>query len=81
MAIENKICAKVVIPQKVNRKILRTYDKELCKQHNPIERLFNVIKNFRRIATRYDKTASSLLSFTQVAWWLFGEAECRRALA
>jgi hypothetical protein len=33
----------------------------------PIERLFNKLKNWRRIATRYDKTAQSYLGFVAVA--------------
>ncbi len=66
-AIGNNISAEVVIPPKINRKVLRYYDKELYKQRNLIERLFNRIKNFRRVATRYDKTASSFLVFIQVA--------------
>lgn len=65
--IESGISAEVVIPPKVNRKVLRYYNKELYKQRNLIERLFNRIKNFRRVATRYDKTSSSFLSFIQVA--------------
>jgi transposase len=66
-AIENDISAEVVIPPKINRKVLRYYDKELYKQRNLIERLFNRIKNFRRVATRYDKTSSSFLSFIHIA--------------
>jgi putative transposase len=65
--IENNISAEVVIPPKVNRKVLRHYNKELYKERNLIERLFNRIKNFRRVATRYDKTSSSFLSFIQIA--------------
>ena len=65
--IENDLNAQVVIPPKSNRKVLRYYDREIYKQRNLIERLFNRIKNFRRVATRYDKTASSFLSFIQVA--------------
>jgi transposase len=64
-AAEN-IGAQVVIPPKSNRKILRGYDKELYKERNLIERMFNKIKHFRRISTRYDKTALSFLSFLHI---------------
>jgi len=58
--------AIVVIPPKSNRKVLRHYDKELYKERNHIERMFNKLKHFRRIATRYDKTALSFLSFLNI---------------
>jgi len=59
--------AKAVIPPRSHRKTPRHYDKELYKQRNLIERLFNQLKHFRRISTRYDKTALSFLSFLHLA--------------
>ena len=59
--------AHVVIPSKANRTKTRTLDKELYKERNHIERLFNKLKNFRRVATRYDKTASAYLAFVTIA--------------
>ena len=53
--------AEAVIPPKRSRKELIPYDKDVYQDRNLVERFFNKIKNFRRIATRYDKTA---LSFT-----------------
>lgn len=35
------------------------FDKQLCKQRNVVERCFNRLKQWRGIATRYDKTAES----------------------
>ncbi|NKD81699.1 transposase [Haematospirillum jordaniae] len=35
--------------------------------HNRIERMFNRLRQFRRIATRYDKTANSFLGFLHLA--------------
>jgi transposase len=55
--------AEAVIPPRSHRKTPRPYDKHLYKERNLIERLFNQLKNFRRISTRYDKTALSFLSF------------------
>jgi transposase len=52
-----------VIPSRKNRKIPRNYDEFLYQDRNRIECFFGKIKHFRRIATRYDKCASSYLSF------------------
>jgi transposase len=46
-----------VIPPKANRKHKRDYDKELYKARHLIENFFAKLKQFRAIATRYDKTA------------------------
>jgi len=59
--------AEVVIPSKSNRKNPRNFDTVLYKERNLIERLFNKLKNFRRVATRYDKTASAYLAFVMIA--------------
>jgi len=56
-----------VIPPKKNRIIQREYDKHLYKERSAIERTFLHLKNFRRVATRYDKLASSFLSFVLIA--------------
>jgi transposase len=54
--------AVAVIPPKSNRKAPREYDRELYKQRNLIERTFNKLKHWRRIATRYDRKSSYFLS-------------------
>lgn len=59
--------AIVVIPPKSNRKILREYDVLLYKERNHIERMFSKLKHFRRVATRYDKTALSFMAFLNIA--------------
>lgn len=46
-----------VVPSLANRKIQHHYDKEIYKRRNQIERFFCKIKEFRRIATRYEKLA------------------------
>jgi transposase len=53
--ISEKMCAIPVIPPKSNRLVQRRYDKYIYKERNLIERLFNKLKNFRKIATRYEK--------------------------
>jgi transposase len=56
-----------VIPAKINRKVQRPVDPLLYVLRNRIERFFNRLKNARRVATRYDKTADSFLAFVQLA--------------
>lgn len=56
-----------VIPPTANRKEQRHYDTHLYKERNQVERLFNKLKNFRRVATRYDKLDLTFLSFIHLA--------------
>ena len=56
-----------VIPPKVTRKEPISCDLDAYRDRNPIERMFNRLKQFRRIATRYDKTAVSFLAFLSLA--------------
>jgi transposase len=62
-----------VIPPKANRKQQREYDKELYKARHLVENFFCKLKQFRAIATRYDKTAQNFLAavyLTAVTIWL-----------
>ncbi len=52
--------AQPVIPPKSNRLNQRAYDKEVYKERNLVERLFQKLKNFRRVATRYERAQFSL---------------------
>ncbi|QAX29098.1 hypothetical protein ETW24_06865 [Leisingera sp. NJS204] len=48
------------------------YGSAIC-QHDLVERCFNKLKNARRVATRYDKTAESFLGFidiTSIRLWI-----------
>ena len=56
-----------VIPSKSNRKTPRPCDFALYCERNLIERFFNKLKNFRAIATRYDKLAKIFLAGVQLA--------------
>jgi len=58
--------AEVVIPSRTNSKEPRSIDENVYKDRNKIERFFNRIKHYRRIATRYDKSAASFLAFLQL---------------
>ena len=53
---------EAVIPPISTRCTVITYNKELYRQRNRVERFFNKIKNFRRIATRYDKLSKTFLA-------------------
>lgn len=62
-----------VIPPNPTRKHPHSYEADLYKQRNLIERMFCRLKDFRRIATRYDKRAdiylSAILIAAVVTWW------------
>ena len=51
--------AQAVIPPKRNRKKPRKHDREMCGRRHTVENFFAKIKEFRSIATRYDKTDES----------------------
>jgi len=51
-----------VIPPTRSRKVQRWYDKEIYKARHLIENFFCKLKEFRAIATRYDKTARNFLA-------------------
>jgi transposase len=59
--------AVAVIPPKKNRIFKREYDEFLYKERNLAERFINRMKQYRRVATRYEKTARNFLGFVHVA--------------
>lgn len=59
--------ATPVIPPKKNRIEPREYDREDYKNRNVVERFVNVLKQSRRVATRYEKTARNFLGFVLFA--------------
>lgn len=56
-----------VIPPKSNRQEQRAYDQELYKARHLIENFFAKLKQYRAIATRYDKTARNFLGAIYLA--------------
>jgi transposase len=56
-----------VIPPKANRRTPAACDFHQYRDRNRIERMFNGLKQTRRIATRYDKTGKSILAFLCLA--------------
>lgn len=59
--------AEVCIPDKSNAIVIHNLDKELYKSRNIIERFFQRIKNYRHVATRYDKLSNCFLNFIILA--------------
>ena len=59
--------AEAVIPSIGSRSQPIPYDKHTYKERNLVERFFCWIKQFRRIATRYEKTASSFAAMLYLA--------------
>jgi transposase len=59
--------AEPVIPPRKHRKTQRAYDTDLYKERNRVERFFNKLKQFRRVATRYDKLLVNFMGFVKLA--------------
>ena len=55
------------IPTCRDRKVQRSVDHALYRQRNLIERFFNKLKHFRRVATRFDKLARNYLAALHLA--------------
>lgn len=56
-----------VVPPNLQRRLPRTYDRQLYRQHNRIECLFRRFKAWRRVCTRYDKLDILFVAFIAVA--------------
>ena len=58
---------EAVIPPLKTRLVQRRYNRRKYKRRNLIERLVNRLKHYRRVATRYEKTARNFLAFAHLA--------------
>jgi transposase len=58
---------EAVIPSNRSRKTIIPHNKPLYRERNLIERCFNKLKHFRRLATRYDRRAVHFLAFLCLA--------------
>ena len=62
-----------VIPPRKNRKVQYHYDKTVYRQRNIIERMFCRLKDWRRIATRFDRNIKNFIAAIALAaaviWW------------
>lgn len=56
-----------VVPPKSNRLEPWTYDREMYKRRNEVERLFRRLKGFRRVFSRFDKLDIVFLGFVHFA--------------
>jgi transposase len=65
--VEETMHAKAVIPPRSNRKQQRHYDRTLYKLRNRIERCFSKLKQFRRFATRYEKSKTCFMALVALA--------------
>jgi len=59
--------AEPCIPPRSNRKAVIEYDRHLYKERNAVERYFGRLKQYRRVATRFDKKAANFLGFVWLA--------------
>lgn len=63
-----------VIPPRKNRKQAYEYDKAVYRHRNIIERMFCRLKDWRRIATRFDRNITNFMAAVTIAatviWWL-----------
>ena len=67
LAVIEAMKAMAVIPPKANRIELRSYDKHVYKSRNLVVRFVARLKQFRRIATRYDKLDIRFEAFISIA--------------
>lgn len=67
LSLLEKAGVQIVIPPKSNRKEPRDFAKELYKARHLIENFFAKLKQFRGIATRYDKRANTFLGAVYLA--------------
>jgi transposase len=59
--------AEAVIPTQKNRAVQREVDEHLYAERNVCERFWSKVKQYRRVATRYEKKAQNFLAFVKVA--------------
>ena len=65
-----------VIPPRRKRRHPRAYDAARYAQRHPVERLFSRLKQFRRVATRYDKLDRHFLAFIHLAATVLWLRDC-----
>lgn len=64
---------RLTIPRKNNERRRGKFDKSLYRERNWVERCFNRLKQYRRIATRYEKKAENylaMLTLASIMMWL-----------
>jgi transposase len=65
---------KAVIPNKRNRRVHHECDPAIYRQRNVVERMFCRFKDWRRVATRFDRNVKNFMATIAIAaiviWWL-----------
>ncbi len=64
---------RYTIPGKVNERQTGPFDRAIYRERNRVERLINQLKQYRRIATRYEKRAvnyAAMLTVVAIRLWL-----------
>ena len=63
-----------VIPSKSNRKVQIEHDRQIYRQRNVVERMFCRFKDWRRVATRFDRNIKTFMATIAIAafvtWWV-----------
>lgn len=59
--------ADAVIPSRKTNKVQRDVDEHWYRQRNLCERFWSKVKQYRRVATRYEKKAENFLAFVKLA--------------
>jgi len=67
LALVKSMGAEPVIPPLTMRRVRHAYDRHAYRERHLIECLFSRLKQFRRIATRYEKLARNFLSMLNLA--------------
>ncbi len=60
------LISNAVIPRKQDERRTRRFDRDAYRERNRVERLINRLKQFRRIATRYEKRAANYLAMLHI---------------
>ena len=58
---------RLTVPRKANERRMGPFDREVYAERNRVERLINRLKQFRRVATRYEKLAANYLAMLTLA--------------
>ena len=74
LPLQDERGTEAVIPPRKNRKIQYDYDRTIYKQRNVVERMVCRFKDWRRIATRFDRNLKIFMGAISLAaaviWWL-----------
>jgi len=58
---------RVTIPRRSNKRRRGKFDREVYRERNQVERTINRLKQYRRVATRYEKRAENYLAMLTIA--------------